>query len=123
MAGSFTLDKGVLRTEDTVMKNAEASATTQATLDLAAWRLESRSEVYRREDHMTPYVTLTLDGPLDGPNVKLAGKPFSRGENLEPEAVPEGTAPGAGVPPQNLDDLLNRALDPNKQLNEAPDQD
>jgi hypothetical protein len=123
LAGSFTLDKGVLRTEDVVMKNAEASATTQATLDLAAWRLESRSEVYRREDQMTPYVTLTLDGPLDRPNVKLAGKPFSRGENLEPEAVPEGTAPGEDVPPQNLDDLLNRALDPDKHLNGAPDQD
>ena len=105
------------------MKNAEASATTQATLDLAAWRLESRSEVYRREDHTTPYVTLTLEGSMDTPNVKLAGKPFSRGENLEPEAAREATPPRESAPPQNLDDLLNRALDPDKQLNPAPDQE
>ena len=76
LSGSFVIEDGILRTDDTRAAGRNATALTKATVDLPGWHLDSRTDVYRAGDQATPYLTANLRGPLDQPNVKISGKPF-----------------------------------------------
>lgn len=75
-AGSFTVDQGVLVTDDARIDGAAAHALTRARADLPAWWLDSQTDVFQAPDPDTPYLTANLKGPLDAPDVRLGGLPF-----------------------------------------------
>ncbi len=92
LTGAFTIDKGVVATGDLRVEGSKAAALTQGTANLAAWRIDTRTDVFREGAPNTPYLTAELTGPLDKPNPKIGGQPF-RGA---PAPVP---APGTGAQP------------------------
>ncbi|MEQ9608221.1 MAG: AsmA family protein [Kiloniellaceae bacterium] len=87
--GSFTVDRGVARSDDLTVRGREASALTQGSADLPAWLIDSRTDVFRDADPQNAYLTAKLKGPLDEPNVAIGGQPFQRSE----QPAPEGPAP------------------------------
>jgi len=76
--GSFTVDKGVVRSDDLRLRGRDAVALTQGSADLPDWLLDSRTEVFRDADPQNAYLTARLKGPLDEPNVTIGGQPFQR---------------------------------------------
>jgi len=95
LAGTFTVEKGVVRTNDTKLDGREATALTLGNIDLPAWRIDTRTDVFRAEDTDTPYITAELRGPLDKPNPRISGKPFQR----KPQPVAPAEPPPAGAQP------------------------
>lgn len=80
LSGNFAIQQGVLRTQDTVLSGAGARANTVATADLPNWTIESATSVLRSSDTTAaPYVTISLSGPMDSPNVRAGGSFMSRG--------------------------------------------
>ncbi len=104
LSGSFTIETGVLRTEDMSFAGPQARASTEASLDLPGWRLESRSRVFQAEDPETPYLTVTLRGPADRPNVEIAGKPLARDSEMQPDNAGHGGPPTPDSPPEQAPD-------------------
>jgi uncharacterized protein involved in outer membrane biogenesis len=79
LSGTFAIQRGVLQTQDTVLKGSGASATTVATVDLPRWIMESTTSVLRSGDTAgSPYVTVNLSGSIDSPNVRAGGNFLSR---------------------------------------------
>ncbi len=83
LAGTFTVDHGVLITDDAKIDGASARALTRVRADLPAWRLDSQTDVFQASDPDTPYLTANLKGPLNAPDVRLGGLPF-KSPNLAP---------------------------------------
>jgi len=95
LAGTFTLDRGVLVTDDARIDGTAAHALTRARADFPAWRLDSQTDVFQAPDPDTPYLTANLKGPLDAPDVRLGGLPFKNPE----------LAPGSGQNDQPDEEL------------------
>ena len=118
LSGSFSADSGVLRTVDTRLDGRDARALTHATIELPAWQINSRTDVFRAQDSSNPYLTATLSGSLDEPNTRISGLPLQR----SPQAAPSsGEQPGGsssdgeasqGQTPRKIDpkDLLKDLL-------------
>ncbi len=111
--GTFVVEQGVLRSDDLTVRGRDAVALTGGNVDLPAWRLESRTDVFRDEDPNTPYLTATLRGPLDNPDVGIKGQAFQRRQ--EPAAV-EPPAPVEEEKPQQPD---AKPQDPEEMLKEG----
>ncbi len=80
LTGNFAIQQGVLRTQDTVLSGAGARAITVATANLPGWTVESTTSVLRSGDTAAaPYVSISLSGPMDSPNVRAGGSFLSRG--------------------------------------------
>ncbi|WP_162913112.1 AsmA family protein [Rhodospirillaceae bacterium SYSU D60014] len=79
LSGSFRIEDGVLRTEDTTLSGTGVHATAVGSADLAAWTLDMVAQVYGEQAPDTPFATVTLQGPLDEPNVGLSGAALSGG--------------------------------------------
>ncbi len=109
LSGNFAIEDGVLHTDDTALSNDRASAFTVGDLDIAAWTMNTVTDVARTGAE--PYLTIGLAGPMDGPNVKVSGTAAAAAgtagtgllggalQQLVPGAAPEsatGTAPGTG---------------------------
>ncbi|MFQ6018429.1 MAG: AsmA family protein, partial [Kiloniellaceae bacterium] len=102
LTGSFTAERGVLRTRDTRLDGRGAEALTKATVDLPAWTIDSQTDVFQATAPQTPSLTVGLRGPPDDLVVKLGGAalqtptlPFVQ----EPAApAPSGPAPTAPQP-------------------------
>jgi uncharacterized protein involved in outer membrane biogenesis len=94
VAGTFTVDRGVVRTSDLKATGQDATALTQGTANLPAWQIDTRTDLFRAQDAATLYLTVNLSGPLDKPNVRVGGQAFQR------QAAP--TAP-AGPQPSGQD--------------------
>lgn len=112
LRGTFTIERGVVKTTDLRVDGRKAVALTQGTADLPAWRLDTRTSVYRAEDTTKPYLTADLRGPLDKPNVRVGGQIFQRDRQPAP-ARPGGPQPSAEPPaPQQLKpkDILKKGL-------------
>ncbi len=69
------------QTRDTRLDGRAAYALVTGTVDLPGWRLNALNEVYRPQAPQSPYVTVTLRGPLDDPDWKLGGDAI-RGQGL-----------------------------------------
>ena len=100
LSGSFSIDRGILRTNDTRLVGRNATALTAAQVDLPGWRLDSRIDVYRAADRSKAYLTANLRGALDKPDVKIGGEPFQRGE-AQPGAG-QATGSGGQIDPGSL---------------------
>ncbi len=96
VTGSFTVDRGVVTTNDLRVDGRQAVALTQARADLPRWLLDSSTSVYLAEDPNRPYVTIGLRGPLDAPNPRLSGVPLAPRQQLAPAT---GLAPSTGPAP------------------------
>jgi len=80
LSGTFAVDRGVVRTGDTVLNGAGTRALTVGAADLPRWLIDSTTSVLRRGDSaQSPYIAVTLSGPLDSPNVKMGGSFLSSG--------------------------------------------
>ncbi len=101
LAGTFVIKGGVAETRDLRLEGREANALTQGTADLAAWKVDTQTEVFKAADPNTAFVTAKLTGPLDKPNVKVGGLPFQR--QKQPAAQPvlpvQPAQPGAEATP------------------------
>jgi uncharacterized protein involved in outer membrane biogenesis len=100
MTGSFTIQDGVIRTDDLRLDGRAAHGVTRTSVDLPRWWLDSESQVFRAEDSAKPYLTAVLQGQLDRPDTKVSGVPFQR--RKEPPAKktekPKPKAPEPIVP-------------------------
>ncbi len=92
LRGSFAIDKGVVATDDLRLEGRDATALTQGTADLARWKIDTQTDVYRAEDKTAPFVNAKLSGPLDKPNVKIGG------QALRSKAAPAPAAPSPAAP-------------------------
>ncbi len=114
LTGTFTIDKGVVATSDLRVDGRKAAALTQGTADLAAWQIDTRTDVFREGDPDTPYLTAKLTGPLDKPNPKIAGQPFRRDAAPAPADTGAQPAPAPAEPtqPQQIkpEDILKKGL-------------
>lgn len=117
VTGTFAIDNGVAKTTNLEVKGRDATALTKGTADIAQWTLDSTTEVLRKETGTTPYLTVKLAGPLDEPNVKVAGQPFQRQQ--APAALPSqpaqpGTEPAPSQPaapqPVKPEDIIKEGL-------------
>jgi uncharacterized protein involved in outer membrane biogenesis len=90
LTGSFTVERGVVTTEDGRLAGRGAVAQIRGTLaDLPAWRTDLSTVIYRTGDP-TPYLRVGLSGPLDRPNTRVAGQPFQRQPSQpQPETLPD----------------------------------
>lgn len=93
LKGTFTVEKGIVRTDDTKLDGRQATALTQGTVNLPAWLIDTRTEVFRTEDTDTPYLTAELRGPLDKPNPRIGGQPFQRQPASPAEPAPTEPTP------------------------------
>ncbi len=96
VTGSFTVDRGVVVTDDLRVDGRQAVALTQARADLPRWQLDSSTSVYLAADPNRAYVTVGLRGPLDAPNPRLSGVPLQPRQQLAPAT---GPAPSSGPAP------------------------
>ena len=92
LGGTFTIDRGVIRTDDTRLQGRGLQALLQGTVALVPWQMDMDLRVLREADPLDdPIVTVELTGPLDSPNVRLAGaalksaapQPSTLGDTLE----------------------------------------
>jgi len=108
--GTFIIDEGAITTSDLRVDGRNATALTQGTADLAAWQIDTRTDVFREGDPGTPYLTAKLTGPLDKPNPKIEGQAFRRAPAPTP-AAGAGTQP-AQVQPERIkpEDIIKQGL-------------
>jgi len=115
VTGTFTINRGVLRTDDTRAQGRQATAHVHGTADLPAWLLDMRADVYRAKD-ASPFVTVDLRGPLDQPNPRIGGQMLQQ----QPQASPSGPAPsGGGAAPQPAPQPAPEQLKPEDVLKEG----
>ncbi len=93
MTGSFTIENGVIRTDDLRLDGRAAHGLTRTSVDLPRWWLDSESQIFRAEDSTTPYLTTVLQGQLDRPNTKVSGVPFQRKKAPPAEEKPKTPEP------------------------------
>jgi uncharacterized protein involved in outer membrane biogenesis len=127
LTGSFTIEDGVIRTDDLRLEGRAAHGVTRTSVDLPRWWLDSDSQIFRAEDPATPYLTAVLQGQLDRPNTKVSGVPFQRQkkaptepEPTEPEpAEPEPTEPEPTEPEPEIPEPI--APEPKASEPETPE--
>ena len=90
LSGSFRVEDGVLRTEDTTLTGSDGHATAVGSADLEAWTLDMATQVYRGQTPDAPFLTVTLQGSLDEPDVGFSGAALSGGDA-------EGSPPLGGL--------------------------
>ncbi|MCH8000193.1 MAG: AsmA family protein [Proteobacteria bacterium] len=117
VSGTFTVERGVVRTTDLRVDGRQATALTAGSADLPNWRLDTRTDVYRAEDPNTPYLTLDLRGPLDAPNPRVRGAAFQPRQQRAPAPAtgpqPSGTSqtePAPEPPQTQPEDLFKKSL-------------
>ena len=106
ISGTFTVERGVVVTDDLLVDGQQAVARTQARADLPNWLLDSETGVYLAEDPNRPYLTIGLRGPLDAPNPRLSGVPPA--PRQQPALQP---APQPAPQPPQPEDLLRQGLE------------
>ena len=74
LTGSFAIDRGVLRTRDTVLNGRGARALTAGAVDLPRWLIDTNTSVVRTgQQGQQPFVSVALTGSLGSPNPKVSG--------------------------------------------------
>lgn len=107
LTGSFSVEQGVLRTVDTRLQGRNAYALTHGNASLPAWVLNSRTDVFRSGDSETPYLTASLSGPLDEPNVRIGGLPLQRAPQSQEQSSGGDAAQDSGQPKKiEAEDLI-----------------
>ncbi|MFZ0695288.1 MAG: AsmA-like C-terminal region-containing protein, partial [Alphaproteobacteria bacterium] len=108
LAGTFTIDKGVVRTNDVALQAEAEAGKITGTIDLPAWTIDMRGDFTLTDHPKVPGFGMHVSGPLDSPERKLETKDLEAylvqrgvgsllkkvlpGEQTQPGAAP-GTAP------------------------------
>lgn len=86
--GTFTIDRGVIRTDDTRLQGRGLQARLQGTVALVPWQMDMNLRVLREADPPdNPIVIVRLTGPLDSPDIKVAGAALSGGAREQPSTL------------------------------------
>ncbi len=129
LAGTFTIDKGVVRADDVDLQAEAGAGKITGTIDLPAWMIDMRGDFTLTDHPKVPGFGMRVAGPLDSPERKLETKDLEaylvqRGVGsllkkvLPGEQAQPGAAPGA-APAKPLDQLLKKIL-PGQQPQPAP---
>jgi len=81
LSGEYFMTNGVIRTEAVVLDSGSARVVTRGSADIPAWKIDAIASVYQGKGTV-PFVTATLSGPLDTPNIKLGGNELKRRNNM-----------------------------------------
>ena len=102
LTGSFAIDRGVLRTRDTVLNGRGARALTAGAVDLPRWLIDTNTSVARTgQQGQEPFVSVALTGSLDSPNPKVSGG-FLKSSSPAPASNPiQQILPGVLGPKQD----------------------
>ncbi|MFM9843188.1 MAG: AsmA family protein [Dongiaceae bacterium] len=100
--GTFDINQGVLNTQDLSLTNNRARLLATGDADIAAWTMDMIANIFSQEYPDQPYLSIDLDGPLDGPNTNFSGNAFARGSeesqgafgNQSPADIFNGIIPG-----------------------------
>ncbi len=77
LTGTFTAERGIVRTRDTRLDGQGATALTEADVDLPAWTIDSHTNVFQAAAPQTPYLSVVVRGPLDDrPDIEIGGQAF-----------------------------------------------
>ena len=92
LSGTFRIENGVLRTDDTTLAGNGAHAMATGSADLEAWELDMAVQIYRAaagdaDGSQKPVLTVDLTGPIDEPNMSLSGVALSAGLASPGEAL------------------------------------
>jgi len=98
LAGDFVIRRGLLETNNVSFTNNAARTLTHGTANLPPYTMNMATDVFRGGGN-EPFITATLTGPIDGPNIKLGGAGFAgaAGALTSPEGaagVLQQVAPG-----------------------------
>jgi uncharacterized protein involved in outer membrane biogenesis len=100
--GTFDINQGVLNTQDLSLTNNRAKLLATGDANIAAWTMDMIANIFSQEYPDQPYLSIDLDGPMDGPNTKFSGNAFARGSdesqgvfgNQSPTDIFNGIIPG-----------------------------
>ncbi len=100
--GTFDINQGVLNTQDLSLTNNRAKLLATGDANIAAWTMDMIANIFSQEYPDQPYLSIDLDGPMDGPNTKFSGNAFARGNdqsqgvfgNQSPTDIFNGIIPG-----------------------------
>lgn len=116
--GTFTIDKGVIRTNDLDLQAEGGTGKGAGTIDLPAWRIDMRTDFTLTEHPDIPPFGMQIVGPLDAPERKFDTKKLEalglqKGVGtLLKKVLPgkEGEAAPGAAPEKPLDTLLKKVL-------------
>ncbi len=97
LTGTFTAERGIVRTRDTRLDSQGATALTEADVDLPAWTIDSHTEVFQAAAPQTLYLSVAARGPLDEPDIEIGGQAF-QAPSLPLVDQPAAPAPDAMAP-------------------------
>jgi uncharacterized protein involved in outer membrane biogenesis len=103
LTGTFTAERGIVRTSDTRLEGQGAMALTEADMDLPAWTINSQTDVVQAEAPQTPYLSVVARGPLDAPDITVGGLAFEA-PSLPVVDQPAAPAPTAPAPDATVPD-------------------
>lgn len=126
LGGTFTIDKGVVRTNDIAMQGDASTGKAAGTIDLPAWYIDMKADFTLTQHPDIPSFGMQIVGPLDAPQRKfdtraLEALGVQKGVGtLLKKVLPgeKGGAPGAQEKP--LDTLLKKVLPGATQPAPAP---
>lgn len=128
LTGDFVVRDGVLDTRNTQLENAKARLLAQGQADLAGWTMDMAASIFRLPAD-SPYLTVDLDGALDGPNARFTGGEFSGGTGgaggLLQQVVPGLTGQGSGTgtadqPESGLGGVLRQVIPGSNREQSSP---
>jgi hypothetical protein len=76
--GTFDINQGVLNTQDLSLTNNRARLLATGDANIAAWTMDMIANIFSQEYPDQPYLSIDLDGPMDGPNTKFSGNALRR---------------------------------------------
>ena len=95
LSGDFVVAKGVARTENLLLEGKNANALTVGSADLGNWAIDSKTAMHRIQDKRDPYITVSLSGPLDTPNIRTGGTWLKRAPEPAPQQPKSAPEPAA----------------------------
>jgi len=132
LAGTFTIDKGVVRTNDVDLQADAGAGKITGAIDLPAWTVDMRGDFTLTDHPKVPGFGMRVTGPLDSPERKLDTKDLEAylvqrgvGSLLKKVLPGEQTQPGAtpgAAPAKPLDQLLNTILPGQPSAQTTPQQ-
>ena len=78
LAGDFSVTRGVVTTQNLTATNPQARALVHGNLQLPPWTMTMLADIYQLPQTAKPVMTVSLQGPIDKPNVGINGGSFQQ---------------------------------------------
>ncbi|HSY88290.1 MAG TPA: AsmA family protein [Verrucomicrobiae bacterium] len=78
LAGDFSVTRGVVTTQNLTATNPQARALVHGDLQLPPWTMTMLADIYQLPQTAKPVMTVSLQGPIDKPNVGIKGGSFQQ---------------------------------------------